>query len=192
MRLLLIAITCLALGACAGQPVTATVSPSNPSSGAIVAAPASLPATTGNPVSDLQGLITQFGTFTSKDLDIVEADAEKYNDTLMIGCPPAIKAWLFNGGTVGGIILPDSTNVAGALSAYELARINRLNAQANITGNIVPIAVKKACGAYFLDEENFWVKFTAMISVGVASGGAAPAVGGILSGIGVALPIPLK
>ena len=129
----------------------------------LCAACASQPAsTTATPAST--DIIAKLQTVTVNDLNDAEADAVAANDAIAMPCYPALAGW------IGGLKSPIATPPAGAGVFYAQQKLRDVNTAS--TSFSIPVSVKLACAALFVDDATFVAKADAFIAAAVASGGA--------------------
>ena len=151
--------------------------------GACASQPAS---TTATPAST--DIIAKLQTVTVNDLNDAEADAVAANDAIAMPCYPALAGW------IGGLKSPIATPPAGAGVFYAQQKLRDVNTAS--TSFSIPVSVKLACAALFVDDATFVAKADAFIAAAVASGGATaiPALPLPVSltpaGVSVTAPIP--
>lgn len=116
--------------------------------------------------NSIADLVAALSTITVADLDAATARAIAGGDQMGAACYPVLKKYVQQG-------LPGAQKFAGAIDAFEAARLGRKNFSAG-----VPDDLRMGCAALLMDERDFALRLAAIGAAGAATGGAAPLIVG--------------
>jgi hypothetical protein len=111
------------------------------------------------------GPLAQIAAFTVADLQAADAEAVNGGDMIAHACFPALVTFIQTIPAANG-----SQTVAGAISAFEAARLLRMQVQSGVA-NGLPAYLKLGCSALVLDEQVLIAKLAAL---GAGAAVAAP------------------
>lgn len=151
----------LSLGACAAQPANTAST---------------------NPLAPVNTVVANLGKFTVADINAADKIAVTNNDAAGIQCYPVLAKFVQSLPSANG-----GQTVAGAVSAFEQARVLRMQITGIITGNDGGqlMNVRLACSALVMSEQQFLANLGILAAGGAvgapALGAGATAIGGVLA-----------
>ena len=158
LRIVFVAAAALALAACQSAP--------------------SLPSLSATPAPTASGMVAKMQAVGTADLNDAEVDAVAHSDAISTPCYPALVTWL------NGVQSPVVTPPAGAGVFWAQQRLRDVAAAGSSVS--IPVSVKLACAALFVDDATFIAKADACLAAAVATGGAS-----VPAGLGLVAPLPL-